>query len=369
MENLCYNITGDLHLERIQYGIAARYEDNQACIAHIINDTCTDPQCQGLILTGDNFNKKTLLPKYQMQFKAFVNQLQNQHRLLYAIDGNHDGSDASWLDTIDPSINAHQKLVQLGNKNALFVSFQDRKQLYETIKLVAANIQVLVLHGRLLEMLTWAKTQQEPDYDFSARELRDLGVQHCTVLMGDIHTYSDYYDPVGDNWFIYAGSTEMSEVSEGNIISQRFGNSYDTTKKFLKFYPYRPHGQNWELQNLPNRPFLKRVIGINEQITIVLNQLDEWVIKHPNGILSVHYPIEIRDIIQAYLAEWKTKLMLLTDVPISAKTSKPLQDMREIDILTIAEKELSSKQINILKHVLTQESFESQLKQYMTTAT
>ena len=87
--------------------------------------------------------------------------------------------------------------------------------------------------------LTWARAQKEPDYDFSAQELRDLGLRHCTVLMGDIHTYSDFYDPVGDNWFIYAGSTEMTEVGEGNVLSERFGNKYDTVKKYIRFFPDR----------------------------------------------------------------------------------------------------------------------------------
>lgn len=363
MEQIYFNVSGDLHLERVQYGIPARYQDNQKCIEAIVKNTCADPDCRGIILTGDSFHKKALLPRFQLLFRDMHARIKNGGKNLWAIDGNHDGSDASWLDTIDPAINANGRILSIGSKKGAFFAFQERTQLYGNVKKAAPQIQVLVLHGRLLELLTWARAQKEPDYDFSAQELRDLGLRHCTVLMGDIHTYSDFYDPVGDNWFIYAGSTEMTEVGEGNVLSERFGNKYDTVKKYIRFFPDRPHGENWEVVDLPNRPFMKRIITLAEDVDLAIQHLDRWVCEHPKGILALRYPFELRGVLQPHLARWKAALLALFDAPVSANVSKPLQDMREIDILSIAEKELNPGQIQILKVVLANEQFDKELKQ------
>ena len=96
-----------MHLERVQYGITARYNDNQKCIEAIVQDTCTNSNCRGIILTGDSFHKKTLLPRFQLLLRDLHNRIRSAGKDLWAIDGNHDGSDASWLDTIDSTINAN----------------------------------------------------------------------------------------------------------------------------------------------------------------------------------------------------------------------------------------------------------------------
>ena len=102
-----------MHLERVQYGITARYQDNQKCIEAIVKDTCADPNCRGLILTGDSFHKKTLLPRFQLLFRDLHARIKDAGKDLWAIDGNHDGSDASWLDTIDPASNANGRILSI----------------------------------------------------------------------------------------------------------------------------------------------------------------------------------------------------------------------------------------------------------------
>jgi hypothetical protein len=155
----------------------------------------------------------------------------------------------------------------------------------------------------------------------------------------------------------------MTEVGEGNVLSERFGNKYDTVKKYIRFFPDRPHGENWELVDLPNRPFMKRIITLAEDVDLAIQHLDRWVCEHPKGILALRYPFELRGVLQPHLARWKAALLALFDAPVSANISKPLQDMREIDILSIAEKELNPGQIQILKVVLANEQFDKELKQ------
>ena len=361
------NVSGDLHIERQQYGLPLRFNDNLSCINFIVDDTCQQKNCIGLILTGDTFNKKTILPKYQILFKSVYDRLVSARKEFLAIDGNHDGSDASWLDTVNPVINVSGKLTPIGGKLAGFYSFQDRPKLYEAIRPVASKLNFLFLHGRLLELLSWAKAQTTPDYDFSAAELRELGVKNCTIIMGDIHTYGDYYDPIGNNWFIYPGSTEMSEVSEGNVVSERFGDAYDPQKYFVRLFPQRPLGENWERIKLPNRPFLKRVIQPGEDIEYAISQVNKWVEGHPQGILALHYPDSIREKIANYLVQWKEKLLVFSDIPLSEYVSKPLQEMQERDILEIAEKELTHPQILILQQVLENENFADKVKALLDT--
>ena len=351
MENKFYAVAGDLHFERAQYGLNLRYEDNQRCIETIVQTVCNDKDCLGLILTGDNFNKKSLLPKYQIRFAKIYKRVIAAGKKLIAIDGNHDGSDASWLDTISDDLNSDGKVLELGRKKCACLAFRPRAKLYEKIKELPP-INILVIHGRLLEMMGWASSQKEPSYDFSARELRELGLKNCTVLMGDIHTYGDYHDPIGNNWFIYTGSTEMSEISEGNILSLRFGNHYDTVKKFLRFYPDRAFNENWDLVDLPNRPFLRRIVEPTEDVNLVIKELDTWISANPKGILSLHYPQAMRTDLKEKLAEWKNALLGLFDVPVSTSVSKPLQDMKESDILIIAQQEMSSRQVRLLQKLL-----------------
>ena len=90
-----YLVAGDLHTERAQYGLSIRYEDNQRCIEVILQEACAKPECLGVILTGDTFHRKTLLPKYQIQLQKIAQRLHLAGKELFAIDGNHDGSDSS----------------------------------------------------------------------------------------------------------------------------------------------------------------------------------------------------------------------------------------------------------------------------------
>lgn len=355
-----YIVAGDIHLERQQYGLPTRFEDNLKCVNFILNEVCKNPDCRGLILTGDNFHKKAILPKYQQLLASFYKQLTAAGKQMMAIDGNHDGSDASWLDTINPQLNVSDKNVLLSEKKARFYSFRLRPELYSHMG-KDADSKFVFLHGRLLELLSWAKTQASPDYDFSAKEIRDLGFKDCTFLLGDLHTYGDYHDPVANNWFIYPGSTEMTELSEGNIISERFGDCYDTHKKVLILYPDRAVGKNWETMNLPNRPFLKRTIDKEEDIDLAISKLNEWIKNHPGGMLSLKYPQRFRANITPLLSEWKQQLLVLNDAYIAENNGKPLQEMQETDILDIAKKELSARQLSLLEVVLKQKEFSKEV--------
>ncbi len=360
-----YLVAGDLHTERAQYGLSIRYEDNQRCIEAILQEACSNPECLGLILTGDTFHRKSLLPKYQIRLQNIAQRLHQAGKKFFAIDGNHDGSDASWLDTVSPEINADGRVLKLGPVNAAFLSYQPREELYEKIKQLPNDTTVLLMHGRILELMAWAAHQQEPEYDFSAKELRELGLKNCTLFMGDLHTYSDYHDPVANNWFIYSGSTEMTEISEGNVISDRFGPRYDTVKKCLRFYPGREHGRNWEVMDLPSRPFLKRIIGPEEDPDLAVQSVNQWVESHPEGILALHYPQKLRAALKPHLGPWRQKLLVFFEVPLSDGMARPLQEMKETDILEIAQKELTARQLQILTLVLTQEPFDKPLADLM----
>jgi hypothetical protein len=356
-----YIVTGDFHLERAQYGLPIRHQDNQQCIEAILRDGCSNPKCLGVILTGDTFHRKSLLPKYQIQLRNIARRLREAGKTFLAIDGNHDGSDASWLDTVSPEINADGRTVKLGEVAAAFFSFQPREKLYEKIKELPENTRCLFLHGRMLELMAWAAHVPEPEYDFSAEELREAGLKNCTVFMGNLHTYSDYHDPVGNNWFVYSGSTEMTEISEGNVVSDRFGGRYDPVKKYLRFYPNRERGKNWETVDLPNRPYLRRVISPEEDGELAVQSVDDWVEKHPGGILALHYPESLRASFKPQLSRWREKLLVFSEVPLSRGMAKPLHDMKESDILGIAQKELTERQLQLLAVVLTQEPFDQTL--------
>jgi hypothetical protein len=290
-----------------------------------------------------------------------VQRLEAAGKHLWAIDGNHDLSDASWLDSVDPPINANGKVLKLGGRTAAFFSFQVRENLYACLKKLPAGIDCLFLHGQLLELMAWAGQAAEPDYDFSAAEIREMGFADCTVFMGNLHTYSDYHDPVANNWFIYSGSTEMTEISEGNVVSDRFGGRYDPVKKYLRFYPDREPGRNWDLADLPNRPFLKRVIGLKEDPVLALQSITEWVDTHPGGILALHYPEQLRPELKSRLSAWRDKLLIFSEVPLSQGTMKPLHELKDTDILHIARDQLTERQLQLLTVVLTQNPFEETL--------
>lgn len=357
-----YVVTADWHLERFQYGLTTRFQDNLKCVGTIVDDVCNNPACQGMLIAGDNFHKRSLLPRYQMLFRQMVQRIHDTGKQVLAIDGNHDGSgDASWLDTVARTINANGRILDLKGERAAFFSFQPRDQLYQRICELPPNVRVLVLHGRLLELLPWAASQPEPDYDVSAKDLRDLGLKDCTVFLGDLHTYGDFHDPDGNNWFIYAGSPEMSEISEGNIHSDRFGNRYDTVKKYLRFYPARAHGQNWDLIDLPSRAYLKRIITPADDPELAIAAVDYWIHEHPQGILALHYPDILRERIASLLPVWREKLLVLFDTVVSTRNGKALQDLREADILDIARKELTPSQVEILQIVLSEETFDESL--------
>lgn len=360
-----YIVTGDFHLERAQYGLPVRHQDNQRCIETILQEACTNSECLGIILTGDTFHRRSLLPRYQIRLQQFWQQLQHAGKTFLAIDGNHDGSDVSWLDTVKPQLNADGKILRLDDLTALFLSFRPREKLYEQIQLHAHRIQCLFLHGRLRELMPWAAHVLEPEYDFSAQEIRDLGVKNCTVFMGNLHTYSDFHDPVGNNWFVYGGSTEMTEISEGSVISDRFGGRYDPVKKYVRFYVGREHGNNWETADLPNRPYLKRVVDPEEDADLALQSVEHWIENHPQGILTLHYPEKLHTQFRPHLPRWRKQLLVFSEVLLSRGLTKPLQDLKEADILEIARNELTERQLQLLAVVLTQNPFEPTLTELL----
>jgi hypothetical protein len=53
--------------------------------------------------------------------------------------------------------------------------------------------------------------------------------------------------------------------------------------------------------------------------------------------------------------------LTLFDVPLPGGDSKPLQDLRDTDLLQIADRELTLEQAQILKTVLTHEPFDTEL--------
>src|SRR5271157_1644557 len=108
-----YAVAGDLHLDKIQYGLSVRYEDNLRCLNVILEDVEKSAGARGLILTGDAFNKTALLPKYQIVLSTLRQRIARAGKRLLAIDGNHDRSVSSWLDTVDPEINADAKVLNL----------------------------------------------------------------------------------------------------------------------------------------------------------------------------------------------------------------------------------------------------------------
>jgi len=355
-----YVVAGDLHLDKIQYGLSVRYEDNLRCLNAILEDAEKSPGARGLILTGDTFNKKTLLPKYQMLLANMHQRIKQAGKLLLAIDGNHDRSDSSWLDTVDPEINADGKTLDIDGCQAAFFSFRPRAELLDRLKNLS-KVSVVFLHGRLLELMPWAASQKNPDYDFSANEIREVGISGCTFFLGDLHTYYDYLDCAANNWFIYSGSTEMTQITEGSIVSHRFGDRYDPVKKYLRFYPGRKLGGNWETVDLPNRPFLRRVVSAAERPEIAISAINDWVEAHPEGILAVYLPDEFRRDFRAPMEQWRKQLLTLFDVPLPGGDSKPLQDLRDTDLLQIADRELTLEQAQILKTVLTHEPFDTEL--------
>lgn len=356
-----YIITADLHLERVLYGLPIRQQDTWNCI-HFILKLCEDPACRGLIVAGDIFHRKHIAPKYHEQLRDIYSHLQAHGRPWLAIDGNHDAQQPSWLDTLKANINQDCQQVMLEGLPFYFYSFRPRAELYNLIQPVASSAKGLILHGRLLELLPWKQENAQVEYDFSARELRDMGLRHATVFMGDLHTYGDFYDPEGDNWFIYPGSVEMTELNEGNIISSRFGSRYDTRKKCVRFYPGAEHGQNWELVDLPNRPYLRQVIphtAANPEAYV--QQVDTWVQENPHGILCLLYPEDCDPVIQR-LNEWRRQLLVLRALPLSQQQQRALAETKAMDILEFATQELNPEQMEILRLILTQDNVIEELK-------
>ena len=152
-------------------------------------------------------------------------------------------------------------------------------------------------------------------------------------------------------------------MSEGNVVSQRFGNKYDTVKKYIRLFPDRPHGENWDARGSSKPAVYEADNNVDEDVDLATERLDRWICEHPKGILAliIHLNRGLfcnRTSLAGKLPCWHCSTFLL-----SANVSKPLQDMKEIDILSIAEKELNPGQIQILKAVLTNEQFDKELKQ------
>ncbi len=82
-----------------------------------------------------------------------------------------------------------------------------------------------------------------------------------------------------------------------------------------------------------------------------------WVEQNPHGILALHYPQKFGQDLQALITQWKTQLLLLFDTILYPSLTRQLQDLRETDIIDIANEELTPAQVELLKVVLAEENF------------
>lgn len=226
----------DTHVGYRQFGMVRRQQDFADAYYRAVQGMI-EAKVDFIIHTGDMTQSSRPAPEDVMVLKAVEKLLQDNHKMMFAIRGQHDGLvGESWASVAKFTqnafgmaiINAESDITMCGLK-VVGIPHTSREVLLEKFKDPELKGDILMLHQAVKEMIGFPAA--------SALSLDELPYDRFQVIaIGDIHVAKFIPHPKNaDCWVGYAGSTELcssTETSEKSWIELKFrdGKLYSFTR-------------------------------------------------------------------------------------------------------------------------------------------
>ncbi|KLO21989.1 nuclease SbcCD subunit D [Marinitoga sp. 1197] len=275
--------TSDWHLGRRPVGgigeyTNKRYEDYFKAAEYIV-DKAIELSVDIFLISGDLFDKSTLLPDILYRTEKILEKLKNNNIITLIIEGNHDkiyNSDDSWINYLE-----NKNLVKVPK---IFIN--EEKIIFEPIKINDINFYGLGYPGAFIDKyILDLNDQLNPDEKniimvhtalageflpgcISSENIDILKEKVLYIAGGHIHTFKTY--PKDNPFFFIPGCPEYWDLNEkdekGFII-------FDTETKEYEFY------------HSLKRKILRREIEYNNNFEIIEKFIEELEFEKDEEII------------------------------------------------------------------------------------
>lgn len=222
-------LTADWHIRSKHLGVLRRGPDFTAAAASAVREAIK-AGAVAILNGGDTFHDKRPTTTNIEDLQGIDEILREHSKFMYTIDGNHDGTDPSWLKTLFDTPSATGGIVDINNRRVEIKSGKEvvsvhgipacdgesLKAQLETLAQLPDDVRpdIILWHGAIREMAGY------PDPNTISIEDLPTGAFKA-ILCGDIHRRQ--FVVTGDGCLVgYPGATELSsrdEVTEERTVT------------------------------------------------------------------------------------------------------------------------------------------------------
>lgn len=276
-------LIGDTHLRDSQYATSRRGDDFFAAAFDAVEKACEVADV--IVLTGDIFDRPRPSPKVIGQLMQIDTLLRSAGKTAFAITGNHDWSNPTWISTLfqppeqDDIIHDGEGIVPLDNTSVSFRGYTFAGLEPHTAATFRNNLATIINQVKHADVVLFhglvAGVAKFPIHTPDPLHVSELPVSQSNKawLLGDIHVqgFTEVDRPRGGKCLIgYPGSTEMcsaSEPLEKSVpiirLDKSEGASLHSTIPII------------------NRPFIQASVRDDAQLDELMLKLEAVKDKHP----------------------------------------------------------------------------------------
>lgn len=277
----------DTHLRDSQYATARRGIDFYTAFEHTVKSACEKADL--LVLVGDIFDRPRPSPRVIGQLMKIDNIIKAYGKTMFAVTGNHDWCDPTWLSTLFPERSPTDLgIVPIDGETASFKGYTFTgihphnaggfRRDMASIEVQARGADVVLYHGLVDGVVPFYAGLDNP---LSYKEF-PIAKENKAWLLGDIHIrghVSRSRPGGGDCIVAYPGSTEMCSASE------------PTDKGFYLWKLDKDDVTLEEVVATPIRPFLTGNIETEEDLDKFIAKVEPVADQHP--VVVVHFNREL----------------------------------------------------------------------------
>jgi DNA repair exonuclease SbcCD nuclease subunit len=247
-------VTADLQRGKRQYSNPDRVADYVYIWEWICKLAATK---DGLIVAGDGLDSPKPTASDFIHLTRTPNDLGVKET--YIIDGNHDGSETSWFS--HPTLGMtymEDKRLTINDCQIHFLNYRNRPELLAKLKEIKEKFErtdVIVGHQMSQQLApTIDNPNLPPIGQLGIADMISQGWENLTLILGDVHTSSDWTCETSKIEVIYPGSPEMTEKGEGKHKSHRQKNWEDNNCYVLEWTPKTGFPQDFKRVLTDHRP-------------------------------------------------------------------------------------------------------------------
>ncbi len=254
--------TADTHLRSSQYSYSYRGQDFFEALKSVIDESFKLGVLE-ILHGGDFIDARTPASAVISQLDDIDALLSSRGMTMYAVTGNHERTEPSWVDLLTKIALRHSRTTAIQCIDNKRITLRCGMTVMGLPSMGTAELrEFLAAPGDTADILMWHGMVQEFADFPGADAVAIMDFANCPkfkhVLLGDIHVHQYYTMPTG-GIIGYPGSTELTEKGE------------DSEKKFGVFHADGTTITSVSPQVIKTRKVLKLRVSTEEELTLALD--------------------------------------------------------------------------------------------------